>query len=45
MLFLEVTTVYSENYELPVNTLCGQGAELLKIRACVAHKYHIALKI
>jgi hypothetical protein len=33
MLFKEITAVYSENHMKHINTLCGQNAELLIIKA------------
>jgi hypothetical protein len=44
MQFKEIITVYSENCAKPINTLCGQNAELLIIKAGGAHSYHWALK-
>jgi hypothetical protein len=33
MLFKEIIAVYSENHMEPINTLCGQIAELLIVKA------------
>jgi hypothetical protein len=32
MLFREIIAVYSENLQKPINTLCGQNAELLIVK-------------
>jgi hypothetical protein len=32
MLLMEVISVYTENHTKPINTLCGQNAELLIIK-------------
>jgi hypothetical protein len=39
MLFREIIAVYSENGMKPINTLCGQNAELLNVK--VDGAYHI----
>jgi uracil DNA glycosylase len=44
MLFKEIITVFSENPMKPINTLCGQNAELLIVEAHDTHHYHWALK-
>jgi hypothetical protein len=31
ILFREIITVYSENHKQPINTLCGQNAEILNV--------------
>jgi hypothetical protein len=33
MPFKETNAVYSENYMIPISTLCGQNAELLIVNA------------
>jgi hypothetical protein len=33
MLFGEIISVYAENHTKPKNTLCGQSAELLSVKA------------
>jgi hypothetical protein len=33
MLFREIIAVFSENHMIPINTLCGQTAELLIVKA------------
>jgi hypothetical protein len=33
ILFKEIIAVYSENHMKPINTLCGQNAELLIVKA------------
>jgi hypothetical protein len=38
----EIIHVYSENYTKPINTLCGQHAELLTGKAVGAYSYHWA---
>jgi hypothetical protein len=35
VLFEEIIAVYSENLTKPVNTLCGQNAELLALKVVV----------
>jgi hypothetical protein len=44
MLFWEITAVYSENHTKPINTLCGQNAKLLNIKAGSMYSYHWVLK-
>jgi hypothetical protein len=44
MLFRGIISAYSENYMNPVNTLCGQIAELLNVKAGDAYSYLCALK-
>jgi hypothetical protein len=41
ILFREIITVYSGNHAKPINTLCGQNAELLNVK--VGGKYHCAV--
>jgi hypothetical protein len=45
MLFKEINTVYSENHTKPINTLCGENAELLNVKAGGTQSYHWALKV
>jgi hypothetical protein len=33
MLFKEIIAVYHENHTKPINTLCGQNAELLNVKS------------
>jgi hypothetical protein len=40
MLFREIIIVYSENHTKPMNTLCGQNAELLIIKVGGTLSYH-----
>jgi hypothetical protein len=40
MLFKEVIAVYGENHMKPINTLCGQKAELLFVKAGGTYSYH-----
>jgi hypothetical protein len=40
--FKEVIPVYPENDTKPINTLCGQSAELLNVKAGGAYNYHSA---
>jgi hypothetical protein len=44
MLFKEVIAVYSDSHTKPINTLCGQNAELLIIKAGGTYSYHWTLK-
>jgi hypothetical protein len=44
MVFKKMIAVYSENNTRHVNTLSGQNAELLKVKAGGAYKYYSALK-
>jgi hypothetical protein len=40
MLFKKINAFYSENHTKPINTLCGQNAELLTDKAggtCYSH--------
>jgi hypothetical protein len=39
-LFREIIAVYSENHTKPINTLCGQNAELLDVKTGGAYSYH-----
>jgi hypothetical protein len=45
ILFKEVITVNTENQMQPINTLYGQNAELLNIKAGGTYQYRSALKI
>jgi uncharacterized protein YktB (UPF0637 family) len=38
-LFKEIIAVYTENYTEPINTLCGQNAELLIVKAGGLYSY------
>jgi hypothetical protein len=40
----DLITVYSENYNQPVNTLRGRNAELLTVKASGAYSYHRTLR-
>jgi hypothetical protein len=44
MLFKEIITVYSENNTKLINTLYGQNAEILNVKAGGTYNYHSALK-
>jgi hypothetical protein len=44
MLFKEIMAVYSENHKKPADTLCGQNAELLSVKAGGTYNYHLVLK-
>jgi hypothetical protein len=44
MLFREVTAVYFENYIIPINSFCGQNAELLNVIVNGTYIYHCVLK-
>jgi hypothetical protein len=44
MLFREIIAVYSENHMKPINTLCGQNAEILIIKAGGTYSYHWGFK-
>jgi hypothetical protein len=39
MMFREIIAVYSENH-IPINTCCGQYAELLNVKGGGAYNYH-----
>jgi hypothetical protein len=39
VLFREIIAVYSENHTKPINTLCGQNAELCIIKVGDAYDY------
>jgi hypothetical protein len=43
-LFKVIIVVYSENHMKSLNTLCGQNAKLLIIKAGGRYSYHWALK-
>jgi hypothetical protein len=43
-LFKEIIAAYPENHTKPINTLCGQNAELFIIKAGGTYSYHCALK-
>jgi hypothetical protein len=38
-LFKEIITVYSKNQMKPINTLCGQNAEILNVKVDGAYNY------
>jgi hypothetical protein len=44
MLFKEIIVVCSGNHMKPINTLCGQNAELLSAKAGDTYSYHWTLK-
>jgi hypothetical protein len=44
ILFREIIPVYSENHMKPINTLCGQNAELLNVKVGGTYSYHCAFK-
>jgi hypothetical protein len=44
MLFEEIITIYSEIHMKPINILCGQIAELLKVKIGGTYSYHWVLK-
>jgi hypothetical protein len=44
MLFKEIVSVYTENYIKPTNTLCGQNAKLLIVKAGGTYSNHKTLK-
>jgi hypothetical protein len=41
---VEIIAVYTENHTKPINTPCGQNAELLIVKAGGTYSYHWALK-
>jgi hypothetical protein len=43
-LFKEIIAVYSQNHMKGINTLCGQNAEVLVIKAGDTYSYHCVLK-
>jgi hypothetical protein len=42
MLVREILAVYSDNDAKPINTLCGQNAGLLIVRAGGTYSYYLA---
>jgi hypothetical protein len=44
VLFSEVIAVYSEDHTKPINTLCGQNAELLTVKIGGIYSYRWVLK-
>jgi hypothetical protein len=44
ILLEEIIAIYSENHTKHTNTLCGQNAELLIVKAACKYSYHWALK-
>jgi hypothetical protein len=44
MVSKETMAVYSENHTKYINTLCGQNAEFLNIKAGGTYNYHWVLK-
>jgi hypothetical protein len=44
-MFKEIIAVYPENHTKPTNTLCGQNAELVNVKACGTYSYHRSLKV
>jgi hypothetical protein len=41
---MEIIAIYSENYTRPINTLCGQNAELLNVKMNGTHSCQCALQ-
>jgi hypothetical protein len=39
MVFKEIVALYSENHTKPMNTFCGQNAELLIVKAGGTYSY------
>jgi hypothetical protein len=44
ILFRDIIAFYSENHTKSINTLCGQNAELLNVKAGGKYSYRSALK-
>jgi hypothetical protein len=44
MLFREIIAVYSENHTKPIDTLCGNNAELLIVKAGGTYSYYWDVK-
>jgi hypothetical protein len=44
-LFKEIISVYSDNLTKPLNTLCGQNAELSTLKTGGTYTYHYALTL
>jgi hypothetical protein len=44
VLFRVITDIYSENHMRPINTLCGQNAELRNVNVCGTCSYPRALR-
>jgi hypothetical protein len=44
MLFKEIIAVYSENRTELIDTLCGENAELMTVKAGGTYNYHWSLK-
>jgi hypothetical protein len=44
LLFRETVAVYCESHTKHINTLCGQNAELLNVKAGGTYSYHYAWK-
>jgi hypothetical protein len=44
VLFREIIAVYSETHTKPINTFCGQGVELVIVKAGGTYIYHWVLK-
>jgi hypothetical protein len=43
-MFRGIIVVHYDNHKKPINTLCGQNAELLNVEAGGTYSYHWALK-
>jgi hypothetical protein len=44
MLFQQIITVYNDKHRKPINTFCGQNAELFIVNAGGTDSYNCALK-
>jgi hypothetical protein len=44
VLLKDIIALYSEKHTKPINTLCGQNAELLTVKAGGKYMYHRVLK-
>jgi hypothetical protein len=44
VLFREIINVFSEDHTKPINTFCGQSAEVLIVKTGGTYSYHWALK-
>jgi hypothetical protein len=42
MLFMEIIPVYNKNDLKSVNTLCGQNAAIVNVKACGTYRYQLA---
>jgi hypothetical protein len=43
MLFKEINALYPEKHSIPMNTVCGQNAELMKAAWCLVRHQEINL--